>query len=141
MVCINSIKEIYVIERLNVALNYRNMWLSFSGMVAPKVRTGGSESSGIINLEKKLLVKDGLSDVPYTGIVEGYFNANEMSVLLQKKFDRYKELANKEKLTEEDFDEIAELEMYLNEVPDYLALNLTTEYQRLKEGLRSREDI
>lgn len=24
------------------------MWLSFSGMVAPKVRTGGSESSGII---------------------------------------------------------------------------------------------
>ena len=48
MVCINSIKEIYVIERLNVALNYRNMWLSFSGMVAPKVRTGGSESSGII---------------------------------------------------------------------------------------------
>lgn len=50
MVCINSIKEIYVIERLNVALNYRNMWLSFSGMVAPKVRTGGSESSGIINM-------------------------------------------------------------------------------------------
>jgi len=31
-----------------VALNYRNMWLSFSGMVAPKIRTGGSESSGII---------------------------------------------------------------------------------------------
>ena len=51
MVCINSIKEIYVIERLNVALNYRNMWLSFSGMVAPKVRTGGSESSGIIMIE------------------------------------------------------------------------------------------
>ena len=51
MVCINSIKEIYVIERLNVALNYRNMWLSFSGMVAPKVRTGGSESSGIINVQ------------------------------------------------------------------------------------------
>ena len=52
--CINSIKKIYVIERLNVALNYRNMWLSFSGMVAPKVRTGGSESSGIIrNGERK----------------------------------------------------------------------------------------
>lgn len=51
MMCINSIKKIYVIERLNVALNYRNMWLSFSGMVAPKVRTGGSESSGIITSE------------------------------------------------------------------------------------------
>ena len=32
-----------------MALNYRNRRLSFSGMVAPKVRTGGSESSGIIN--------------------------------------------------------------------------------------------
>lgn len=42
-----SIKEIYVIEP-NVALNYRNMWLSFSGMVALKVRTGGSKGPGII---------------------------------------------------------------------------------------------
>ena len=99
------------------------------------------DNAVIYDLEKKLLVKDGLSDVPYTGIVEGYFNANEMSVLLQKKFDRYKELANKEKLTDEDYDEISELEMYLNEIPDYLALNITTEYQRLKEVLRSREDI
>lgn len=58
MVCINSIKEIYVIERLNVALNYRNMWLSFSGMVAPKVRTGGSESSGIITILNGTLAWD-----------------------------------------------------------------------------------
>ena len=33
-----------------MALNCRNIWLSFSGMVALKVRTGGSESPGIINL-------------------------------------------------------------------------------------------
>ena len=32
-----------------MALNYRNIWLSFSGMVALKVRTGGSKSPGIIN--------------------------------------------------------------------------------------------
>ena len=31
-----------------MALNYRNIWLSFSGMVALKVRTGGSENPGII---------------------------------------------------------------------------------------------
>jgi hypothetical protein len=30
------------------------MWLSFSGMVAPKVRTGGSESSGIIRYRVKM---------------------------------------------------------------------------------------
>lgn len=34
-----------------MALNYRNIWLSFSGMVALKVRTGGSENPGIINQE------------------------------------------------------------------------------------------
>src|SRR5699024_6593028 len=45
--CSYSIKEIYVIEP-NVALNYRNMWLLFSGMAALKVRTGGSKSPGII---------------------------------------------------------------------------------------------
>ena len=50
--CIYSIKEIYVIEPNTVALNYRNIWLSFSGMVALKVRTGGSESPGIINYEE-----------------------------------------------------------------------------------------
>ena len=32
-----------------MALNYRNMWLRFSGTVALKVRTGGSKSTGIIN--------------------------------------------------------------------------------------------
>lgn len=99
------------------------------------------DNAVIYDLEKNLLVENGLSDVPYAGIVEGYFNSNEMSMLLQKKFNRYKELVNKEKLTDEDYDEISELEMYLNEIPDYLALNITTEYQRLKEVLRSREDI
>ena len=48
--CIYSIKEIYVIESNKVALNYRNIWLPFSGMVALKVRTGGSESPGIIKM-------------------------------------------------------------------------------------------
>ena len=32
-----------------MVLNYRNMWLLFPGMVALKVRTGGSKSPGIIN--------------------------------------------------------------------------------------------
>lgn len=42
-----------------MALNYRNIWLPFSGMVALKVRTGGSESPGIINSrsEQKRLIE------------------------------------------------------------------------------------
>ena len=35
-------------------------------------------------------------------------------------------------LTDEELEEIAKAEMYLDEIPDYLALNITTEYQKLK---------
>lgn len=77
----------------------------------------------IYDLEKKLLVEQGLSDVPYSGIVEGYFNADELSDELREKFDAYKALANKPQLDADDYEQIADLEMYLDEIPDYLALN------------------
>ena len=95
----------------------------------------------IYDLENNILVQDGLSNVPYDGIVEGYFQANIMSNVLKEKYERYKEIVRKKKLTDDDFEEIAELEMFLNEIPDYLALNITTEYQRIKMEFESREDI
>lgn len=95
----------------------------------------------IYDLENNTLVKNGLSNVPYSGIVEGYFNSSEMSVSLQQKFERYKELVQRKDFSDNDFEEIAELEMFLNEIPDYLALNITTEYQRLKTEFENREDI
>ena len=93
----------------------------------------------IYDLENKMLVENGLSDVPYSGIVEGYFNADELSDELRDKFEAYKALANKPNLDDDDYEQIADLEMYLDEIPDYLALNLTTEYQELKAKLRARE--
>lgn len=86
-----------------------------------------------------MLVEHGLSDVPYSGIVEGYFGADELSDELRDKFETYKKLVNKLELDNDDYDQIADLEMYLNEIPDYLALTLTTEYQELKARLRARE--
>lgn len=100
-----------------------------------------SENAVIYDLEKHLLVKDGLSDVPYGGIVEGYFNADVMSKSLREKYERYKTIVRKAEITDDDLEEIADLELYLDEIPDYLALNITTEYQRLKVELRTREDI
>lgn len=94
----------------------------------------------IYDLAQKVLVQHGLSDVPYSGIVEGYFNANELSDELQKKFNTYKTLVKKPALNADDYEQIADLEMYLDEIPDYLALNLTTEYQELKAELRAKED-
>lgn len=94
----------------------------------------------IYDLEKGMIVEDGLSDVPYSGIVEGYFRADELSDELRKKFEDYKKIANKSKLDTDDYEQIADLEMYLDEIPDYLALKLTTEYQELKAKLRAREE-
>ena len=50
-----------------MALNYRNIWLSFSGMVALKVRTGGSESPGIISEGFADIVAE--TDDPDSGII------------------------------------------------------------------------
>ena len=95
----------------------------------------------IYDLESNIMVPNGLANVPYAGIVEGYFNADVMSNDLKKKYDRYKELVTKEHLTDADFEEVAELELFLNEIPDYLALGITTEYQRVKMEFENRKDI
>ena len=99
------------------------------------------EDAVIYDLEQKILVQDGLSDIPYDGIVEGYFKADLLSDKLKEKFARYKELVKKKELSDDDFEEIAGLEMYLDEIPDYLALGITTEYQKLKLEFARQEDI
>ena len=95
----------------------------------------------IYDLENHMLVENGLADVPYNGIVEGYFNVDGMSKLLAGKFQKYKEIVSKENLKDEDFAEVAKLEMFLDEIPDYLALDIASEYQRLKLEFANREDI
>lgn len=99
------------------------------------------ENAVIYDLEKHLLVENGLDDVPYDGIVEGYFGADRLSNTLREKFERYKKLVENEKLSDDEISEIAELELYLDEIPDYLAIGVATEYQRLKLEFMNREDI
>lgn len=99
------------------------------------------ENAVIYDLEKKLLVKGGLNKVPYDGIVEGYFGADKLSNSLKDKFERYKELTNKKDLSDDELGEIAELELYLDEIPDYLALGIATEYERMKLEFMNREDM
>lgn len=99
------------------------------------------ENVVIYDLENNIMVEKGLTNVPYSGIVEGYFKSNIMSNILKTKYVRYKEIVNKKELTDDDFEEIAELELFLNEIPDYLALDITTEYQRLKMEFENREDV
>lgn len=90
------------------------------------------DNAVIYDLEKNKLVPDGLENLPYEGIVEGYFETDKLSNNLRVKFERYKELIVKENLNGKDYAEIEELEYYLDEIPDYLATEVTTEYSRLK---------
>lgn len=99
------------------------------------------ENVVVYDLEKHLLVENGLEDVPYDGIVEGYFGADKLSNTLREKFVRYRELVKKQALSDDEISEIAELELYLDEIPDYLAIGITTEYQGLKLDFLNREDI
>ena len=92
----------------------------------------------VYDLEKGTLVEDGLTNLPYEGVVEGYFGADLLSQELREKFNEYRTLAQKPDLTDDDYARLAELEMYLDEVPDYLALDFATEYSRLKLELDQR---
>lgn len=98
------------------------------------------ENVVIYDLENHTLVENGLTEVPYEGIVKGYFQADSMSDELKEKFGRYKELTQKADLTDDELAEIARLEAYLEEIPDFLAWDISTEYRRLKLEFESRED-
>ena len=95
----------------------------------------------IYDLENRMLVRQpqGLTDIPYEGIVEGYFGADSLSDKLRKKYERFKELVKKGNLNDDELQEISGLELFLDEIPDYLALNITTEYQRLKSEFYAQE--
>ena len=99
------------------------------------------ENVVIYDLENHLLVEDGLDNVPYDGIVEGYFGADRLSHILKEKFERYRNLVEKKEISDDELNEIAELELYLDEIPDYLAIGIATEYKRLKLEFTNREDI
>ena len=85
------------------------------------------DNAVIYDLENKTLVENGLRNLPYEGIVEGYFKVDTLSEELREKFERYKELVFKEELSDKEYEEIDKLEFYLDEIPDYLAKELTSE--------------
>ena len=92
--CIYSIKEIYVIEPNKAALNYRNIWRSFSGMVALKVRTGGSEipriiTCGYVDLRKGI---DGLSMIIGDRYHQNPFEKGTLFLFCGRRSDRIKGL-------------------------------------------------
>lgn len=92
----------------------------------------------IYDLENGTYVENGLTNLPYEGVIEGYFKADLLSDELRGKFEEYKTLIQKADLTDQDYARMSELEIYLDEVPDYLALDFAAEYSRLKLEFSNR---
>lgn len=94
----------------------------------------------VYDLETKTLVdtKEGLSLLPYSGIVESYFGLSELSARLKEKFERYKELAKQSNFTDDDYNELSDLESYLDEIPDFLALDIMADYRQIRLELENR---
>ena len=96
------------------------------------------DNAVIYDLENETLVENGLMNLPYQGIVEGYFKADALSKELRGKYEKYKVLVSKEELSDEEYEEIDKLEFYLDEIPDYLEKEFTSEYSRLKLEFSNR---
>ena len=74
-----------------MALNYRNIWLSFSGMVALKVRTGGSESPGIIKEQNDFRLEG--TGFAYTlSLINGKYKMPILYCLSKREVVRYNEM-------------------------------------------------
>ena len=101
------------------------------------------DNAVIYDLEKQILVEKGLKDLPYEGIVEGYFGVDRLGDELRDKLQRYKNLVDKKlvdknELSDEEYAEIEELESGLDEIPDGLAPAVAAEYSRLKLEFSNR---
>lgn len=99
------------------------------------------DSATVYDLENHTLIKDGLSNASYSGIVEGYFKQDELSKDLRDKLDLYRILTRKNELNDDDFAQIANLESILSEIPDYLDISVATEFRKLKLEFENREDL
>ena len=89
------------------------------------------DNAVIYDLENKLLVDD-LSGYSYDGIVESYFDNDNYSDIIKSKVERYEQLVDKEKRTEEEEEQMIELRGYLKEIPGSLAPELKTKFQQVE---------
>lgn len=85
----------------------------------------------VYDLENKNRIEN-MNNYSYEGAVEGYFGIDKLSQTLRADFNRYKELVNIDNRTDIENDEILNLEKKLDEIPDFLNIDIASEYTSLK---------
>lgn len=86
----------------------------------------------IYDLEKQLRV-DGLADYSYEGVVEGYFEVDNYSNELKNKINKYRELAFRNDLNDDEKANRAELRIELKNYANNLAKELKLEFEEIEE--------
>ena len=99
------------------------------------------DNAVIYDLENRITVPNGLTNYSYEGVVEGYFKVDELSDELKRKFKRYKALVQQSHLSDDDMDEIMDLELYLDNIPDYLMPSLAADYQKLRLECAKEDEL
>ena len=85
----------------------------------------------ICDLEKRIVTQD-LSAYSYDGIVEYYYNSDKYSQEIKSRFDAYKMLVNKQERTPEENVQLAELIVYLNNIPSLGAPELVRAFREVE---------
>ena len=85
----------------------------------------------IFDLEKMMITND-LTGYSYDTLIESYFGSDKYSELLKDKVNRYEEILKSGQLSNDEREEIGELEMYLLNLPVYLSKELEVKLQELE---------
>lgn len=89
------------------------------------------DNAVIYDLEKQIRV-DGLSDYSYEGVVEGYFEVDNYSNELKNKINKYKELAFRDDLNDDEKADRAELRIEIKNYANNLAKELKLEFEEIE---------
>lgn len=89
------------------------------------------ENAVICDLEKRIVTQD-LSAYSYDGIIEYYYNSDKYSQEIKSRFDAYKMLVNKQERTPEENVQLAELIVYLNNIPSLGAPELVRAFREVE---------
>lgn len=90
------------------------------------------DNAVIYDLEKQIRV-DGLSDYSYEGVVEGYFEVDNYSNELKNKINKYRELAFRDDLNDDEKADRAELRIEIKNYANNLAKELKLEFEEIEE--------
>jgi hypothetical protein len=89
------------------------------------------ENAVICDLEKRIVTQD-LSAYSYDGIIEYYYNTDKYSDKIKSDFETYETLINKRERTEKENQRLAELIVYLNNIPSLGAPELISAFKEIE---------